>query len=91
MSILNWVTTHQAQRLPRRVYRARGSLSKTSGMIGVRVRQNNCRRRNFIQLAKPIPAAIKHDPSIFVLDKQRTVALMPTRANLDFAPRTKKR
>jgi hypothetical protein len=43
-------------------------LRKTPGMIGVGVCQNDCGRRNSIQSAEPIRAAINHDPSSFVLD-----------------------
>ena len=43
------------------------------------------------QSAKLIRARLNHDSSIVVLDEQRTVALMPTGANPDFAPRAKKR
>jgi len=66
-------------------------LRKTAGMIWVRVCQHDGRRRNGSQSAKPIRATVNHDSSIVVLDEQRTVALMPTGANLDFAPRAKKR
>ena len=90
-SITEGKTTNQAQRLACSINWARCALSKTSGVIWMSMCQQDRRWRNGRQSAKPIRAAINHDSSIILLDKQRTVASMPTRINLELAPRTEKR
>jgi len=44
-----------------------------------------------MQPAEPVCPTIDHDPSVVVLDEQRTMASVLTRARLDLAPRTEKR
>jgi len=60
-------------------------------MIDVSMRQYNCGRGNAMQSAEPIRPTINHDPSVPVLNEQRTMPVVPTRAHLDLAARSEKR
>jgi len=60
-------------------------------MVDVSVRQHNCGRRNTMQSAEPVRATINHDPSVAVLNEQRAMAVVPTRAHLNLAARAEKR
>jgi hypothetical protein len=44
-----------------------------------------------MQSVEPIRATINHDPSVPVLNEQRAMAVVPTRAHLDLAARAEKR
>ena len=80
-SISNREAHQQALRLVGGVDRAWRAFGKPAGMIAVGMRQHDCRRRNDVQAAEPVRAAIDHDAGVAVLNQQRTVALVPARAS----------
>ena len=59
-------------------------------MVGVRMREDDRGRSNGMQTMQPVRAAVDHDACVILLDKQRAVTSMPTRADVDFGPRSKK-
>ena len=59
-------------------------------MVVMRMRQNDGRRGKRAQTVQPVRATVDHDACIIMLNQQRTVASMRSRADCDFAAGSKK-
>jgi hypothetical protein len=87
-SIMNGPALQQALGFAGGTDRAWGAVNEPSGMIEMRMRKNDCSRRNGVKPPKPICPAIYHDPGVLVLNQQCTMASVPARTYFDLAART---
>jgi len=74
--VADWQTAKHLPRRRSRIDRTRSTLDKASGVIVVRMRQNDGRRRDGAQTMQPVRPAVDHDAGTVLLHQQRAVALM---------------
>ena len=81
--VTNWKSIEQGPRRFRRIDGARRALRQAPGMISMGMRQHNRRRRDRLQQAQPVLAAIDHDAGVAGPDKRRAVTPMLARPDVD--------
>lgn len=90
-SIMNGPALQQALSFAGGIDWAGRAMNEPSGMIKMRMRENDCSRRNGVKPPKPIRPAIYHDPGALMLNQQCAMASVPSRAYFDLAACAEKR